>query len=191
MTERAWRSVFRWGARFFGHRRFRDDDRGGPQQATPQSIPLAELLDDLAFRHVGGLLLRNGFVQMGIERLALRVHFLQTGLGQRGFELLVDHRDAGVQGVCGVGLSISRGGKRHVEMIEHGKEFLDQSLVGELDSLVTLAGSALLEIFKVRRGAQQPVPMFVGLGRADFQLVKFFGRQWRWRSGCRRLCLEG
>ena len=72
-------------------------DGGRPQQAVAQFVAFAKLLDDVAFGHVRGFLLRNGFMQVRVERLAGGVHFFQAGVGQRGFQLLLNHRNAGGQ----------------------------------------------------------------------------------------------
>ena len=98
--------------RFFG-----DNDRGRAQQTVAQFIAFADLLDDLAFGHVGGFLLRNGLVQCRVKRFAAGVHFFEAGFGEDAFELLLNHRDAGLQGgdpalrasaVCAAACAISK-----------------------------------------------------------------------------------
>ena len=80
----------------------------------------------MAFRRIGSFLLGHGFVPVGVERLAGGVNFFQPGLGERGLELLLDHRDAGLERGELVAFGVLRGGQRHLKIVEDGEQFLDQ-----------------------------------------------------------------
>ena len=45
------------------------------------------LLNNVTLRRIGRFLLRDGFVEIGVERFACGVHFLQASIGQRIAEL--------------------------------------------------------------------------------------------------------
>ena len=84
------------------------------------------------------------------------------------------------------GLCVLRGGLRHFKMVEHGQQFVDQRGGGRLRGLVAFARGAFFEIFKIGGGAQQAVPMLVGLGRAGLEFGQLFRRDFRRRCGNRR-----
>ena len=63
----------------------------GANQAILQLVAAAKLFDNLAFWDLGGLLLGNRLMQIGIERLANRVYLLQTAVGQQVLQLAGDH----------------------------------------------------------------------------------------------------
>ena len=69
-----------------------------------------------------------------------------------------------------------RGGLRHLKVVEHGQQFLQQCGVGGLRGLGAFARGALFEIFKIGGRAQQPFPMLVGLGGARLQFGQLLRR---------------
>ena len=72
-----------------------------------------------------------------------------------------------------------RGGLRHFKMIQDGQQFLQQGDVGGLGGFDALARGAFLEIFKIGGGAEQAVPMFVGLGGARLEFFQLSRREFR------------
>ena len=90
-------------------------------------------------------------------------------------------RDAGLQGGDPAlrGFRGLRGGLRHFKVIEDGQQFLNQRGGGGLGGFDALAGGAFFEIFKIGGGAQQAVPMFVGLGGARLEFFQLFRREFR------------
>ena len=67
-------------------------------------------------------------------------------------------------------------------MVEHGQQFFNQGGAGVLRGFDPFAGGAFFEIFKIGGGAQQPVPVFVGLGGAGLEVPRFVpasAAQWR------------
>ena len=54
---------------------------------------------------------------------------------------------------------------------------MNQAFVGEFYRFLPFARSALFKIIEVRRGADQALPIFFGLGGAAFQLLNLFGRK--------------
>ena len=172
--------------RFFG-----DHDRRRPQQTVTQFVTFADLLDDPALGRVSGFQLRNGFVQHRVKRFAMGVNFFQAGFGQNAFELLLNHRNAGLQGNHPALRDFRgmRGGLRHFKMIKDGQQFLQQRGVGGLGGFNALARGAFFEIFKIGGGAEQAVPMFVGFGGASLEFLQLPRREFRSGSGggiCRR-----
>src|ERR1051325_8702514 len=87
--------------RLFGH-----DHGSRTEEAVAQLVAFAELLDDLAFRCFGGFFLRHGLMPVGIERPARGVDLLEPGVGQSGFQLLMNHRHAVTQRAHGLGGAI-------------------------------------------------------------------------------------
>ena len=118
-------------------------------------------------------------MQGGIERFAGGVNFLQAGFGQNAPELLLDHGNAGLQGREFVGFGGLGRRLRHFKVVEHGQQFLQQGGAGGLRGLDAFARGAFLEVFKIGGGAQQAVPMLVGLGRAFPEGRQFFQRGFR------------
>ena len=108
-------------------------------------------------------------MQVRVERFADRIHLLQTGFGEHGFELLADHADARLQRLAGVRPGGLRRRQRHFKAVQHRHQLLQQGFVGVFDRLLLFAGGALLEIVEVRGGAQQAVPVLIRLRRPLFE----------------------
>ena len=121
-------------------------------------------------------------MQRRVKGLAAGVNFFEAGFRENAFELLLNHGDAGLQGCRPAwrGWCVLRGGLRHFKMVEHGQQFVEQRGGGRLRGVVAFAGGAFLEIFKIGGGAQQAVPMLVGLGGAGLEFGQLF------RGGFRR-----
>ena len=133
------------------------------------------MLDDLAVGRTVGFRLGNGFVKVRVERFARGIDFFQTRFNEHILELLIDHIDAGLQRLDRIGLGSLRRRLRHVKIIQHGDKLLEQRFIGEFDCLLFFASRALLEIFEIGGGAQQPLPMFVGFGGALLEFLELFG----------------
>lgn len=158
-----------------------DDDGGGAQQAVAELVAHAELLEHVALGHVGGLLMGDGFLPVGVEGFAGGVEFFEAGFEERGFELAVNHAHAGLERVAGAGLRVVRGGHGHVEVVEDGDEFVEEAAVGVADVFLPVAGGALLEVLEVGSLAEEAVPVFVGLGGLGAELVQL-GGSWERRG---------
>ena len=137
------------------------------------------MAEDLAFGDFSGFLLRNGFVQARVKKLAGGVHFFEPRFLEHLLEQLVNHADARLQRVRGASFRGLSSRQRHVKIIQDGDQFLQQLLVGILDGIQFFAGSPLFEIVEVCGGAEQPVPMLVRLGRALPEFVQLVRSQRR------------
>ena len=89
----------------------------------------------------------------------------------------MDHGHARLEGLGRVRLVLAGGGERHVKIIEHGNEPFEEGFVGELDGFLAFALGAFLVVLQVGGGAQEALPVLLGLGRAILQIVKLRGRQ--------------
>jgi len=105
------------------------------------------------------------------------VNLLNAGFGQRGLQLLLDHRDAGLQrgklvvpGICAAACAISKWSRT-------GSSFFNQGGGSELRGFHALARGAFFEILQIGGRAQQPVPVFIGPGRARLEFLDLFRRQ--------------
>ena len=121
-------------------------------------------------------------MQRRVKCLAVGLHFFEAGFGENAFKLLLDHGDAVLQ--CRhPALRRLRGGLRHFKMVEHGQQLVNQRGGGRLRGFVAFPRGALFEIFKIGGGAQQAVPMLVGLGRARLEFGELLRRDFARRCG--------
>ena len=183
------------GGRLFGH-----DHGGGPEKAFAQTIAFAELLHDMALGGVLGFLLGNRLVQLGVEGLSKGVDLFESAVLEGILELLVNHVDAGLEGLDCLLRGRLGGGQGHIEAVQHRDQLLQHGLVGVAGGLLLFPSGAFLVIVKVRRRAQEPFPVLFGFCGAFFQvleLLRSYGgysdRDQRFRRfgrrGGRRLCI--
>ena len=123
-------------------------------------------------------------MRIRVKHLAVRVNFLQPGLGQGGFKLLRHHDNSRLQGGGGGRSAFGIGRQGHFKGIKHREQFRKQTFIGKSDRLLALASGAFLEILQIGCLPQKAVPIFIGFGRFFLKLFDILGRQ---RHGSGRL----
>jgi hypothetical protein len=127
------------------------------------------LLDDVALGMFGGFNVADGFMDVGVERVAgVGDDFLEAELFQRAAELRLDLLQPVEQrGV--VGLVFLDGDESPLEVIEHGQQRGHNALGSEPGQLLFFASDAFAVIVEFGSGAEELVPILLGLGRSGFQ----------------------
>jgi len=118
-------------------------------------------------------------VQHRVKRFAGGVNFFQAGFGQNTFELLLNHRNAGCReqsrlrtsAVCAAVCAISKWSST-------GSNFCSSATLADWAASMRSRAARFLK-FQIGGGAEQAVPMFVGLGGASLEFFKFPGREFR------------
>lgn len=168
----------RSGGRFFGH-----DHSGWPEEPVAEFVPLAQLLKHCALGNLGGFLLRNRLVPVGIEFFAVGVDFFQTCLRQNVFELLVNHIDARLKLLDRVACRAIGREQGHVKIIQHRDELLQKRFICVFADLLPFARRTFFEILKISRYSQHLLPVFAGFGGLLHQLRDFLSGQGRFVRG--------
>ena len=135
-------------------------------------------MEDGAFRFPWGRLCAEGFVEMGIKRLADGVNGSDAVVGQKPFELALDKFQAGEDG--GHVLGRAGGLQAELKMVKERKKIRKDGLVGVFEGVLLFAEEALAGIFKVGPDAEELI-----LEGSDFGgwIGLAHGRGSRGRSG--------
>jgi hypothetical protein len=126
---------------------FGDDDVGGAEEAIVELVSFAMDFEDVAFGSFVVMKVGDGFVEVGVEGVAVAGDFGDALSGEEVVELFEDHFHALEDGgVFGFGAG---GFEAEVEVIEDGKEVLDEFGVPEFDGVGFLAGHAFAVVIEV------------------------------------------
>ena len=167
---RKWGQSPKSGIRFFlgslagGFRRGRggDDHLARTDHAIVQAIALLGDRDHGIRRMVGGGLLINGFVEMGIERGVQGLDLFAVMPLQDALQLLADEPETVEQsGVVG---RIFRGRDRPLHVVQHGQQVAQQPQVRITQQFLQFPGGPLPIILQLGLQPQSPVPGLLQLG---------------------------
>src|SRR4051794_39642494 len=146
-----------------------DRDEGRPNDAVPEPVAAADLLDDLALGAICARDVQDRLVLARIEGATRRrVDRRHTFALQELAELAIDGRDALEPGILG-DRSRTRL-DRAVEVVGKVEDLADQILAGETEVAHPLLGRAPSEVLELGAFALKGEEIFVGRLAADVQL---------------------
>ena len=144
----------------------------------------------MLLRNFVAWLVRDGFVQIGIEFLPDRFDRLQTMIGEKIVELFQDQAHTGID--RRLLAFAARGFEAELEVVDDRDKFLEQPRVGELDPLFFFAGATLFVILEVGLAAERQIPKAIEIGlHTRHGIIAVFSRSRRRCRSCGRVGIVG
>ncbi len=147
-----------------------DDDLGGTDDAIVEQVAGDGDGNDRLGFVVGGRLLEDGLMEIGIEGVIQGVDLNAMILGEHLTELLANKLDA-FDEAGGLGIFLSRG-DGPVDVVDDGEQVAQEWQAGVADLIFDIALQPAADVFRLRAGAERLV---LRIGEVAAELLEFRG----------------